>query len=99
MMGKELKGLDKILFSLTPSMMAKDKKAAQEKMIDIVDEYGEEIVLLCYLDDSGNNLQEVNEAYRMKLIGDMGTIVPWIFGSDGDEPAGKPQRVQKIKRP
>ena len=67
MTGRELCDVEGLLFPLLAN--ANDKTGAIDKKVimEFVTNSGEELALLCYTNNDGSKMTEINGAYRIKL--------------------------------
>lgn len=90
---------DNLLASLNPNDKESQSKIAETGMSlinGLIIDHGIEIVKLCYVDDNGNEIKEVNFPFRMKLLEDMEKITAFIFEEKSE---GKSEKTPiKIKR-
>lgn len=95
MTGRDLCDVEGLLFPLLAS--ADNSTGAIEKKVvmDFVSDHGEELVYLCYTNDDGSPIEEINGAYRIRLLEDFAHITNFFMETEEKKPE-RPKTARKV---
>lgn len=95
MADEEICDVEKLVF--TAIAEAEEKEESQRKaFMRLINSNGEEIVKLCYTNEDGSKIEEVNKKFRFQVLMDFPNIMEFVFETP-EKQVGKPQ-PQRIKK-
>ena len=96
--GKELCDIEEFIFPVIGGIDEKDiKGTAGKELLQLIQEHGEEIVKICYMNDDGSEIIEINENYRMRLMKEALIPVMTKLFSGGDDKGKSKTNPKKIQ--
>ena len=97
MTGRELCDVEGLIFPII-AKADETQKAQKDAFVELINNDGEQLVKLCYTNDDGSKIEQVNEKYRFQIMQDFPHIMEFVFETPKEaKGSGKPQ-VQKIAK-